>query len=178
MRNFRRQVFAAVTGGVSILIYAIYIAWVKPEVAAGRTVQGRLFGVLALVAIISSLAASRMWRRYPERKEVWYARHLWLGGLPFCLILAHAGFHFINIIAILGAACLGGVVGSGFLLSLLDGQQYVQPGNPPRLLNSQPPFHSSPWHNRLWRYGMIVHIALSAGLLTFVFLHLLIVFYY
>lgn len=177
MQNFRRQLFAAMAGGVFILIYAIYLAWLKPEVVAGRTVQGRLLGVLALAAIISSLATSHMWRRYPERKEVWYVRHLWLGGLSFCLLLAHSGFHFSNIIATLGSVCLGGVVGSGLVLSLLDRQRDAQPVNPPRLPKNQTPV-IPPQQNRLWSYGMIMHIALSAGLLTFVLLHLFIVFYY
>lgn len=178
MWNFRRQLFVAVAGGVSILIYAIYIAWAKPEVAVGRTVQGRIFGVLALVAILSSLAASCMWRREPERKAEWYARHLLLGGLSFCLILAHAGTHFVNIIATLGYACLGGVIGSGFLLSRLDRQQHVQPVNSLPRPRSQTSLTISPRHTRLQRYAMIMHIVLSAGLLTFVLLHLLIVFYY
>ena len=178
MQNFRRQLLVAVPVGVSILIYAIYLAWLKPEVAVGRTVQGRIFGVLTLVSIISVFVTNHMWRRYPARKEVWYARHLWLGGLSFCLLLAHTGFHFINIIATLGSVCLGGVVGSGIMLSLLDQQQDVQPVNPPSLSRSQTPVHILPQQNRLWRYGMIMHIALSAGLLTFVLLHLLIVFYY
>src|SRR5262245_45063335 len=109
MQHFRRYLFTAITGSVLIFIYAIYTAWANPEVAIGRTVQGRIFGVLALVAILISLVANHMWGRYPEQREVWYARHLLLGGLPFCLILAHAGFHFVNIIAILGYACLSGV---------------------------------------------------------------------
>jgi hypothetical protein len=174
MSSPRRYLLASLVTGILIIICYFFYAWSVPDLPSGRTLPGRLLGLLGLSTILGALFSAVQQHRQVGGKEVWYPWHLMLGILSAGLIFAHASLRFGNLLATLGAVFLLGVVLSGVIVAVLDGKIT-------RLSQQTPPFTASPEELRyplLRQRSLTLHLALTVGLMTFVLIHIISVLYY
>jgi hypothetical protein len=174
MSSPQRYLLASLVTGFLVIVYYLLYAWGASGLPSGRTLPGRLLGLLGLSTILGALFSAVQQHRQVAGSEIWYPRHLMLGIVSAGLIFAHAGLHFGNLVATLGAIFLLGVILSGVLVAVLDGKII-------RLSQQTPPLTASPEELRyplLRQRSLTLHLALAAGLTTFALIHIIAVLYY
>ena len=120
MLFLRRCLIVTVCVVILLSIYYLYSTWSLAALYSGRTVVGRLLGVMGFIFIVASFFSGARRTQGADEHEGQYSRHLLLGSLSTCVILAHTGFRFGNLIAVCGFFFLVGVVTNGFLIVMID----------------------------------------------------------
>ena len=165
----RRYLIASACVVTLLTIYYLHYAWSLAGLYSGRTFPGRLLGVIGVSFIVAAFFSGVRRPQDAGKHEGPYPWHVMLGSLSIWVIFAHAGFRFGNLIAVCGLLFLIGVATNGFLIVSIDlrlarlpqGAQATQV----RL-------------TRLRRRRMSMHAILTAGLMAFVLIHILSIFYY
>jgi hypothetical protein len=145
-----------------------------------RTSYGRFLGLLGFAALVGALF-SHFWERSSTDRSGWNDWHTVLGLLSVWLILLHSHLHFGNVVAtlafsfLLAAVISGGLVtwatrtpSSQFLPSSSSAPAGQQEGRPVRVTQLDVR------RERL----VLLHIAVTVGLLTFSLFHILAIWYY
>lgn len=154
-----------------IIFTGLYILWAQYDARGDVSLYTfeRLLGVFGFAAICGTLIypgqpqhGSHLWGK---NDQVW---HLTLGNLAFLLILLHSGFRFGGAFPMLAFGCLSFLVVSGTLGVLLTSQTPADREAHPR----------RSWQNFLAQYWLHLHVVLSAGLIVFSLIHILVVLYY
>lgn len=139
-----------------------------------RTFHGRILGLFGFVALIGSLM-SHLWERHPSIQMEWKNWHNVLGLLSAWLILLHSHLHFGNGVATLAFFLL--------LLAVLSGGIVTWAHRPPSALSApartpealpMPVTRLDVRRERL----VLLHIAVTVGVLTFSLFHILAIWYY
>lgn len=139
-----------------------------------RTFHGRLFGFLGFIALLGSLL-SHLWERHPSIRREWKNWHNVLGLLSVWLILLHSHLHFGNVVATLAFFLLLFAVLSGGIVTWAHrpSSALSAPAQTPEAL-SMPVTRLDVRRERL----VLLHIAVTVGVLTFSLFHILAIWYY
>jgi uncharacterized iron-regulated membrane protein len=141
---------------------------------AARTPYGRLLGLLGFVAIVGSLI-SHLWERHPTTRIGWQDWHNVLGLLSVWLILLHSHLHFGNVVATLAFALLLVTVISGGIVTWAY-RTSSSPSAPARTREARP-IPVTRLDVRRERL-VLLHIAVTVGMITFSLFHILAILYY
>ncbi|MGE0822546.1 MAG: hypothetical protein AB7G75_25095 [Candidatus Binatia bacterium] len=174
MTFFRRFAsFGLIVGGGVALFY-LYTVWNTFPPPSGRTPIGRLLGALGVLTVLSSTFSYR-WRRQVVAREQQDRWHIQLGLWSVGLLLLHSHFHFGNGVAVLAFVSLLAVVLSGVAIILCDQRLTdldAESGNSEATRTTHLRYTS------LREQWSTLHVAATAGFLTFAVIHILSVFYY
>ncbi len=164
-----RHLIASLSFFIFLTIYYLHAVWNPGGFYSARTFHGRVLGIVGLLFVVASLFSGDRHPQDTNQHSRWYSWHLLLGTMSICVILAHAGFRFGNLIATFGFLFLVGVVLSGFSLATLEyySSRLDQTAQTPRIRLAN-----------LRRRWMKVHAILTAGLMAFVLVHILSILYY
>jgi hypothetical protein len=171
----KRYLLAFLATGSFIIAYYLYYVWNLVGLPSGRTFQGRLFGILGFVTILGALFCSaRQYQGTDQQKEAneW---QLLLGSVSVVFILAHASFHFGNVIATLAFVCLVAVVVSTSVLVVI-GQRVDRLAT--QRDRREPALSTQRHYEGLLQRWLTLQVAFIAGLITFSLIHILSVLYY
>lgn len=174
----QRPLVVALVIGSLLTGYFVYSLFRGVGFLDARTPYGRFLGVLGFAALVGALL-SHFWERPSTDRSGWTDWHNVLGFLSMWLILLHSHLHFGNVVATIAFSFLLVTVLSGGLViratrtspssssssSELAGQQEVRA------------VRVTPIDVRRERL-MLLHIAVTVGLITFSLFHILAIWYY
>jgi hypothetical protein len=178
MTAMQRPLVVALVIGSLLTGYFVYSLSRGVGFLDARTPYGRFLGVLGFAALVGALL-SHFWERPSTDRSGWNDWHNVLGLLSVWLILLHSHLHFGNVVATLAFSFLLVAVLSGGLViwatrtsssssssSGLAGQQEARPARITQQIEVR--------RERL----MLLHIAVTVGLITFSLFHILAIWYY
>ena len=171
----RRYLILVLALGLVFSYLYLFVSWPAWTSASGRSVSGRLLGLLAVATFVAT-CGSYAWQRQrtysKHTQDEWHAR---LAGLSLWLVFLHTGLRFGNKLALLALMTLLVTVASGVAVRFYDRKlerDAVQ------TVPTTPTLTSAAHDVRLRQRWLTVHVAATASLLTFLAVHILSIFYY
>ncbi len=174
MSAFRRPAVLALFVGIILTGYFCFAIAHVSGLPTARTPYGRLFGLLGFTTIVGS-SLSRLWEQEGEPQTLSRSWHNVLGLLSVWLILLHSHLHFGNVVATLAFALLLVVVISGGIVTWAN-RAASSPSTPAKTREARP-VPGTQLDVRRERL-VLLHIAVTVGLLTFSLFHILAIWYY